>query len=60
MTKRKDLILGVDVSCATTETRVMPAIGSPCHRMMQKLVAESGWIPKRKRMRMPKQRKESK
>lgn len=53
-TKRKDLILMVDVFCASIETGIMPQLGSPCHRLARRLVARSGWVPKRKRVRLAK------
>lgn len=49
LTHRKDLILACDLFAASIETQTMPAINSPLHQLLRKLVNESGWIPKRER-----------
>jgi hypothetical protein len=51
---KDDLVLMVDVFAACIESGTFPAHGSPCHRLMRKMVDESGMKPKRKRRRLPK------
>jgi hypothetical protein len=48
----KELVLMLDVLCAAIETKILPAIGSPCHRLARKLVSDSGVRYKRKRLRL--------
>ena len=47
------LVTMLDTLCACVETGIVPQFGSPCHRTMRVLVAESGCAPKRKRRRLP-------
>ena len=49
----RDLVLFVDMFCASVESGMIPMIGSPCHRMMRNMVDESGCRPVRRRMRLP-------
>lgn len=51
-TQFSDLVLMVDLFCASIETGVFPTHGSPCHRRARKLVDASGQKPKRKRRRL--------
>jgi hypothetical protein len=48
-----DMVLMVDVFAASIEAGIMPAFGSPCHRLARKLVEQSGMMPKRRRRRLP-------
>jgi hypothetical protein len=48
-----DMVLMVDVFNTCIEAGIMPAVGSPCHRLARKLVEQSGMMPKRKRRRLP-------
>ncbi len=49
----RDLVLMIDVMCAAIELRLLPAIGSPCHRQARDFVAASGCKPRRNRLRLP-------
>jgi hypothetical protein len=51
--KFADMVLMVDVFAASIEAGILPAFGSPCHRLARKLVDLSGMKPKRKRRRLP-------
>ncbi len=50
----EELVLMIDVLCACIETGVLPKHGSPCHRKARDLIKRSGFLPKRKRRRLPK------
>lgn len=52
MKNQLDIALMVDVFCACIETGILPQPMSPCHLRARKLVAESGFKFKRKRMRI--------
>lgn len=52
--KYRESILVADIFAACIETETLPVHGSPCHRMVRKLVKNSGIQPRRKRRRLPK------
>lgn len=45
-----DLVLMVDLFCASIETGVYPQPGSECHKMAREFVEASGQVPERERL----------
>ena len=48
--KLSDLVLMVDLFCASIETGVFPKPGSECHKMAREFVEASGQVPERERL----------